>query len=226
MDDKPLLEPGPGPLDIGGCEDPTVVPTGKESVVYYTGLDERGDGQMLYAVGPDIRRLEKRGVALASSKTERNTKEAAVERTSDGQWRLFYEYSADCHSRVGLAYGPGPSGPWDEQEDPFDVRPECWDSWHLSSGPLVMTEADAPVMFYNGANRDAVWGVGWAVFDRGCTTVVARSQRPLIAPPPQTFEGRDISFATSAVETEREIWLYLSRNDHRPFRARVRRKRP
>src|SRR5690606_7326022 len=73
MDGKPLLEPGPGPLDIGGCEDPTVVPTGEESVVYYTGLDERGDGQMLYAAGPDIRHLEKRGVALASSKTERNT---------------------------------------------------------------------------------------------------------------------------------------------------------
>jgi predicted GH43/DUF377 family glycosyl hydrolase len=226
MDDAPLLEPGPDKLDIGGCEDPTVVPTAEECVVYYTGLDENGNGQMLYASGPDIGRLVKQGVALASSKTERNTKEAAVERTDDGEWRLFYEYSRDCQSRVGLAFGPGPNGPWDEQEDPFRLRPECWDSWHLSTGPLIMTEADAPVMFYNGANRSAVWGVGWAVFDRGCRQVLARSQQPLIAPPPQPVGGRDIAFAASAVQAKSEIWLYLSQNDCQIFRARVRRSGP
>jgi predicted GH43/DUF377 family glycosyl hydrolase len=225
MDDHPLLVPGPGQFDVGGCEDPTVVPDGEQCVVYYTGLDADGNGRMLYAEGPHIGALTKMGIALASSKTERNTKEASVERTSSGEWRLFYEYSRRLQSRVGLACGKGPRGPWDEQPDPFDPRPDCWDSWHISTGPLLMSDPDAPVMFYNGADRDAVWGVGWVVFDRNCTRVVARSQAPLIAPPPQPTDGRDISFAASAIEAEQEIWLYLSKNDRRVFRARVRQNR-
>lgn len=222
MDDRPLIEPGPGALDIRGCEDPTVVP-GTDCVVYYTGLDANGDGQMLYAAGPDVRSLQKKGVALASSKTERNTKEASVDRTSDGQWRLFYEYSKGCQSRIGLAFGPGPHGPWDEQADPFDARPEMWDSWHLSTGPLLMTDADAPVMFYNGANRDAEWGIGWVVFDRDCTHVTARSRAPLITPSAAAPDGVEISFAASVIQTEDEIWLYFSRNDRKIFRAHLRR---
>jgi predicted GH43/DUF377 family glycosyl hydrolase len=223
MDDEPLIVPGPGPLDINGCEDPTVVPTGDAFVVYYTGLDANGDAQMLYAEGPDVRSLRKCGVALASTKTERNTKEAAVDRTSDGQWRLFYEYSAGCRSRIGLAFGQHPQGPWDEQADPFDARAQGWDSWHLSTGPLVMTDPDAPVMFYNGSDRDADWGIGWIVFDRGCSRIVARCDQPLIGPPERAIDGRDIAFAASAVQTEDEIWLYFSRNDRKPLRARLRR---
>lgn len=224
MEDQPLLVPGPGPLDIGGCEDPTVVPAAEnETVVYYTGLDQNGDGQMLYATGPDVRHLIKRGVALASSKTERNTKEATVERTEDGEWRLFYEYSRDNKSRVGLAHGPGPHGPWSERHDPFEARPDHWDCWHLSTGPLLMTDPNAPVMFYNGADRDAVWGIGWVVFNRELTRVVARSDDPLIGPPKRLYHGRDISFSASVVEHDDEIWLYFSRNDHRAFRARIRR---
>jgi predicted GH43/DUF377 family glycosyl hydrolase len=223
MDERPMISPGPGPLDIGGCEDPTVVPTGKDCVVYYTGLDDHGNGQMLFCEGPDVRHLTKRGVALASSKTERNTKEAAVERTSDGQWRLFYEYSRGRQSRVGLAHGPGPRGPWEEKEDPFHTRPECWDGWHLSTGPLLMTDPDAPVMFYNGANRDWEWAAGWIVFDRSCTSVVARSEKPLVPAPSHGNEGRNISFAASAIQTENDIWLYLSQNDRKLFRALIKR---
>lgn len=221
MDDEPLIVPGPGKYDVRGCEDPTVVPMEKDFLVYYTGLDEDANGQMLYAEGPDIRSLKKKGVALASSKTERNTKEATVNRTRDGKWRLFYEYSRDCKSRVGLALGAAPQGPWDEQPDPFSARPESWDSWHLSTGPMLMTDPDAPVMFYNGADRDARWGVGWVVMDRDCAKVVRRSKDPLIAPPEHPGGERDISFAASAVEAGGEIWVYISRNDCRPFRARV-----
>jgi predicted GH43/DUF377 family glycosyl hydrolase len=223
MDEQPLIEPGPGPLDIRGCEDPTVVPTGQDCVVYYTGLDKNGDGQMLYAEGPNVRTLQKKGVALASSKTERNTKEASVDRTSDGKWRLFYEYSKGFQSRVGLAFGPGPDGPWDEQSDPFDARPESWDSWHISTGPLLMTDADAPVMFYSGANRDAQWGIGWVLFDRNCTRVLMRSNTPLIAPSPAAPDGTAISFSASVIQTEEQIWLYFSRNDRKVFRARLKR---
>ena len=84
MDEQPLLAPEAGALDVGGCEDPTVVPTDAACVVYYTGLDAAGAGQMLYAVGPDVHHLTKQGVALASFKTESNTKEATVELAASG----------------------------------------------------------------------------------------------------------------------------------------------
>jgi hypothetical protein len=81
-------------------------------------------------------------------------------------------------------------------------------------------------MFYNGANRDAHWGIGWIVFDRGCTGVKQRSVTPLIGPAPAASDGTEISFAASVIQTEEQIWLYLSRNDRRVFRARLRRNPP
>jgi predicted GH43/DUF377 family glycosyl hydrolase len=224
MDDHPAIEPGPGPLDCGGCEDPTWVPSEDECLVYYTGLDVHGDGQLLYARGPSPRELRKCGVALASSKTERNTKEAAVDQAGDGRWRLFYEYSQDWRSKVGLAFGQGPHGPWDEQPEPFAPREGRWDCWHLSTGPLVMTDRRRPVMFYNGSDRAPKWGVGWVIFDADLATVVARSDDPLILPPEQSWHGRDICFVASAVPIDaRLIWLFGSRNDRKLFRATVRR---
>ena len=172
MDSKPLLTPGPDALDILGCEDPTFVHAKDSCVVYYTGLEAQGSGQMLYASGPNIHALEKKGVALASSKTERNTKEASIEVTEDGQWRLFYEYEHNWRSCIGLALGPVPYGPWDEQPDPFAARPNHWDSWHLSTGPLLMTDPEMPVMFYNGSDSDARWSIGWIVFARDCASVI------------------------------------------------------
>jgi len=55
--------------------------------------------------------LTKRGVALASSKTEGKTKGATVERTADDHWRLVYEYARGGVSAIGLALGEGVAGP-------------------------------------------------------------------------------------------------------------------
>jgi predicted GH43/DUF377 family glycosyl hydrolase len=135
---QPVLAPDGGERDIGGCEDPTVVKWQDEYFVYYTGVDAtRRSGQMLYASGPSIDKLQKRGVALASSKTEGNTKEATIERTADGRWRLFYEYARDDASLIGVAVGEGVVGPWREQPAPFSPREDDWDNWHLSTGPLL-----------------------------------------------------------------------------------------
>ena len=150
-------------------------------------------GELSYAAGPAIDRLTKSGVVLASSKSEGNTKEATVERTADGHWRLFYEYAADGASRVGLAVGADCAGPWDEQPPPFAPRPDSWDNWHLSTGPLLLTDPEMPVMFYNGATQDARWRIGWVAFDRGCTRVVARGIEPLITPPRSPTAARPTS---------------------------------
>ena len=226
MLDAPSIAPGPAAEDAGGVEDPTVLRRADGGyVVYYTGVRaDMAHGELCYATGPALDRLTKTGVALASSKSEGNTKEATVERTADGRWRLFYEYAADQASRVGLAVGPDISGPWTEQPAPFTPRPDSWDNWHLSTGPLLLDDPDRPVMFYNGATRDARWRIGWIAFDRDCTRVVARGIEPLVTPPPvDDRTATDIAFAASVVVAEDGIWLYYSLEDRRLARARIRR---
>jgi len=225
IEETPILSPGPGPLDIGGCEDPTVVKWNGEYVIYYTGVDHtRASGQMLFASGSDLRKLKKRGVAYASSKTQGNTKEATIERTADNRWRLFYEFARDDASLVGLALGDGVGGPWSEQPAPFDPRPDAWDNWHLSTGPLLTADPDMPVMFYNGATRDARWRIGWIAFNRDCTEVIDRCIEPLIIPrPPLERTATDIAFAASVIAADGRIHLYYSLADKAVFRARIRR---
>ena len=222
MDETPSLVPGVDGKDAMGCEDPTVVQTDDGYVVFYTGVDADKNGHLLYATGTDTRSLEKRGVALPNSKTERNSKEATLLRHED-RWQLLYEYSHDGHSLISLTDGDGPAGPWNEQPDPFAPRPGKWDGWHLSTGPLLRSDPERPVMFYNGATEDAEWGIGWVAMSPDLRTVVARGDDPLIAPPPDPSGPRDISFAASVVDTEGTIWLYYSRNDRELKRATIRR---
>lgn len=225
MDETPVIGPGPGPLDAGGCEDPTLVKWNGEYVIYYTGVDRTlSSGQMLYASGPDLRHLTKRGVAYASTETEGNTKEATIERTADDRWRLFFEFARYDASRIGLALGDGVGGPWREQPAPLAPRSHRWDNWHLSTGPLLTTDPDMPVMFYNGATRDARWRIGWVAFNRDCTSVVDRCIQPLIVPPPPLERtATDIAFAASVVATGKQVFLYYSLADKALFRAEVRR---
>lgn len=223
--DAPVIAPGHGGMDDGGCEDPTLVWDGDRLLVYYTGVDaDHSTGRLMLAEGPDIRHLAKCGVALASSKTAGNTKEATIDRTPEGGWRLFYEYAHADASRIGLAIGPGARGPWDEQPHPFGVREKGWDSWHLSTGPLLTSDKDRPVMFYNGATQDARWRIGWVAFDRDYARVVDRCIEPLIVPPPQPERGMtDIAFAASLIAEGDTAILYYSVADARLARAHIRR---
>lgn len=221
----PSISPGPGDHDAGGVEDPTLVRRDDGYVVYYSGvLADHAHGELSYATGPSLDRLTKSGVALASSKSEGNTKEATVDRTEDGRWRLFYEYAADEASRIGLAIGEDVAGPWTEQPTPFMPRENNWDDWHLSTGPLLTDDKETPVMFYNGATRDARWRIGWVAFDRDYSRVVARGIEPLITPPPvDDRTATDIAFAASVVVDNGAIWLYYSLEDRRLSRALIRR---
>lgn len=224
--DRPVLSPGPGPDDMGGCEDPTPVfmPDGTV-VLYYTGVDEtRSHGEMLYATGPAIDQLTKKGVAMPNTASQGNIKEATVDRTKAGGWRMFFEYARDEASLVGLAVSDDVAGPWTDQRDPFAPRPESWDSWHLSTGPLLTRDKDMPVMFYNGATHDARWRIGWIAFDAEYRTVVDRCIEPLITPPPALERtATDIAFAASAVVVDDDIWLYYSLADTHLYRAIIKR---
>ncbi|WP_242138885.1 glycosidase [Sphingomonas sp. TREG-RG-20F-R18-01] len=224
--DTPVLAPGPGLDDIGGCEDPTpVFRTDGSVVIYYTGVDAtHSHGEMLYATGPSIDCLTKQGVAMQNTPSQGNIKEATVDRTKGGGWRMFYEFARDEASLVGLAISDGIAGPWTDERDPFAPRTDSWDSWHLSTGPLLTTDKDRPVMFYNGATHDARWRIGWVAFDAEYTTVVGRCIEPLITPPPALERtATDIAFAASVVVVGEQIWLYYSLADTHLYRAILRR---
>ena len=224
MEEAPILAPTPNGPDAGGCEDPTLVVDDGRWIVYYTGVDAAHQtGQMFYATGTGPHDLTKQGIALASSKTEGNTKEATIAKTPQGQWRLFYEFARDNASLVGLALGDGVAGPWHEQPQPFAPRPECWDGWHLSTGPMLTEHPDVQIMFYNGATQDARWRIGWVAFDKDCKNVVDRCIEPLIVPPPRPERAMiDIAFAASCVMIATDIsHLYYSVGDRELERAIV-----
>jgi predicted GH43/DUF377 family glycosyl hydrolase len=230
IEPKPAILPGPDEIDAGGVEDPTVVLSSDEQLlVFYTGVDARREqGALLVAAGPDLTHLTKREVTLQAPEGEGNIKEATVARGADGRYRLFYEYAKDQASRIGLAVSDSAEGPWEAVEDPFTIREDSWDNWHLSTGPILARKGRPPVMFYNGATADARWRIGWIAFDENYTRVVDRGVEPLLVPPPpKERAGIDIAFAASCLDRadpsgQGDILLYYSLEDRLLRRARVR----
>ena len=224
MDQFPVLAPERGGLDEGGCEDPTVVFANDEYYVFYTGVDaSMASGQMLYACGSDMHSLVKQGIALPASCSEGNTKEATFDCCQDGRWRLFYEFARDNQSLIGLAASNKITGPWTEHSNLIDPRPDSWDNYHLSTGPMLTTDPEMPVMFYNGATIDARWRIGWVAFDANYENVVDRCIQPLLSPPPQLKRAAaDIAFAASVIAEDSDIYLYYSLADRTLERALIR----
>lgn len=223
----PAIAPGPDAFDAGGVEDPTVVLSENgDLLVFYTGVDAaRSQGALLVAEGDAITRLEKREVLLKAPAGEGNIKEATVARGADGRYRLFYEYAKDNASRIGMAVAETLAGPWQPVADPFTVRDDGWDNWHLSTGPVIAARGQPPVMFYNGATDDARWRIGWIAFDENFTRVVDRCIEPLIVPPPPKLRsGTDIAFAASCIDVGSDCHhLYFSVEDRALRRAVIRR---
>lgn len=224
MDKKLAIVPGPMAADLGGCEDPTVLRVGDQYLVYYTGVDAaRSQGSIILATGPDLESLTKQQLVLKAPPGEGNIKEATLAQTSNGDWRLFYEYAANEASRIGMAGGQSPEGPWEVLPDPFGIREDSWDNWHLSTGPIIQIDGQDPVMFYNGATHDARWRIGWISFDPTYTKVTGRGLEPMLMPPPATHrESTDIAFAASTVMEGNRIALYYSLEDRMLRRAIVR----
>lgn len=220
IEDHPVLAPGPGLDDIGGCEDPTVVRENGKYLVYYTGWNEqRKEANLLLAEGDDVHVLRKLGIALHSSDEFRNPKEATLQQIS-AEWRLFFEYSRHDRSWIGLAQSNGAGGPWNVLADPITTKAGAWDSGMLSPGPLVRI-GQRSVMFYNGATDDDHWEIGWILFDEQ-GRVLDRCEKAIIhgsRPEPGT---RSMAFASSAiVQDPSTVWLYYSVADMQMRRATV-----
>lgn len=122
--------------------------------------------------------------------------------------------------RCGHVVGAGPRGPFVSGLATLQPRADRFDRHHLSAGPIADTPA-GPVMFYNGATEDARWRIGWALFDREYTRVLARATTAYHAAQ-NLGGGTDIAFAASAVQADGgSIWLYYSISDAYLMRATV-----
>ncbi len=219
MKDQPAIAPGPGEEDHDGCEDPTAVLHEGDIFVFYTGWNQTLErGALMLAKGHDPGQLRKLKVAVPTSSRWKNPKEATVVQQEDGLWRMFFEYATGGASRLGVGISADLEGPWELDAASLQVRPGRWDSWHLSPGPVVNYEG-LPVMFYNGATKDAKWRIAWALFDQTYAQVLGRSEDALIIPPPPQGDDADIAFAASAVEVNGKFWLYYSIADQKMKRA-------
>jgi predicted GH43/DUF377 family glycosyl hydrolase len=220
---EPAVAPGRD-NDHDGCEDPTVCIVDGRYYVYYTGWDERiKRGQLMLAEGSDVLRLDVRRTIVPWTPERKNPKEATIAQARDGSWRMFFEYAAGDKSKIGLAHAPAVNGPWTIVQPLFEARDGSWDDWHLSTGPIVSVSGSDPIMFYNGATRDAKWRIGWITFDSGYTRVTARCADPLIVPPARHEPGAtDIAFAASALTENGVMHLYYSVADKDMYRAAVR----
>jgi predicted GH43/DUF377 family glycosyl hydrolase len=74
------------------------------------------------------------------------------------------------------------------------------------------------VMFYNGANAQAHWRIGWVEMDEH-GKITDRSVEPLITPPASKPGEVNIAFSASTILAGDEIWLYYSTEDDKPFRT-------
>lgn len=224
MDPAPVIFPGPATTDIDGCEDPTVIIDQGRFRVWYTGWNQAEmTGRLLLAHGPDVAHLEKAGVALDSCAPFTNPKEATVVAARTGDWRLFFEYADGGASLIGEASSDALDGPWSAiAQSAILPRPDAWDAWHLSPGPITGAGGDRPVMFYNGATRDAKWRIGWAAFDADLRHITERCADPLIVPNALEGDATDIAFAASAIELDGQIALYYSLSDKALHRATIR----
>jgi beta-1,2-mannobiose phosphorylase / 1,2-beta-oligomannan phosphorylase len=230
LDPKLAIAPGadPADADAGGCEDPTVLVDPGRYVVLYTGVDaKRTQGVMIVASGPSLDKLEKHRIVLQAPPGEGNIKEATLVQTPAGDWRLFYEYAALFEnnvgaSRIGVATATELTGAWTSIADPFGIREDSWDNWHLSTGPICQVDGADPVMFYNGATLDARWRIGWVSFSPDYSRITGRGLEPVILPPPPVERSKtDIAFAASSIIEDGMITLYFSLEDRMLRRARI-----
>ena len=134
-------------------------------------------------MGTDLRTVTKTPLVLKAPPGEGNIKEATLAPAANGEWRLFYEYAANEASRIGMAGGPSPEGPWTVLPDPFGIREDSWDNSHFSTGPIIRIAGQDPVMFYNTATHDARWRIGWISFDADFAHVTGRGIEPMLVPP-------------------------------------------
>jgi predicted GH43/DUF377 family glycosyl hydrolase len=113
-------------------------------------------------------------------------------------------------------------GPWAFGPSPLVPRADGFDSWHLSPSSAIRCADGTHILFYNGASKEAVWRIGYALLDGTATVVLDRPAEALIEPFGLTGDDTNIAFAASAVvEDSKNACIYYSIADRRPYRIDV-----
>jgi beta-1,2-mannobiose phosphorylase / 1,2-beta-oligomannan phosphorylase len=208
--------------DGAGCEDPTVVGNAGAYSVFYSGYNAvHNSTSMLRAAGTSLTNLTKMGLVFRPDAVHRNTKEAALVKTPNG-FRMFFEYAQGGASLIGVADAARIEGPWAFGGSPLVPRPSSFDSWHLSPSSAIACADGTHILFYNGASKEAVWRIGYALLDQSGTVVLDRPEKPLIEPFGLTGDDTNIAFAASAVvEDSKNACVYYSVADRRPYSLNV-----
>jgi len=101
------------------------------------------------------------------------------------------------------------TGPYRNNRPLMEVRPNAWDSQHLSPGPLLFTSKGDILMFYNGRgpksseDQTPSWSIGHVIIDASTGVVSDRAESPIIRPSDEIGpENQLISFANSITSTE------------------------
>lgn len=220
---EPMIDVGaPGADDDAGCEDPTVAHVDGRWSVFYSGYGGPAKrSTMLRAVSDDWSTAQKAGLAFDDPNYE-NPKEAALVAVPGG-FRMFFEYATNGASRIGVAAATALSGPWTFGEALIEPRPGKFDPWHLSPASAVRLDDGTHLLFYNGATKETVWRIGWALLSADATTVLDRCDEPLIGTFDLAPSDTDIAFAASTVVDGPEtVSLYYSISDRRLLRYRLR----
>jgi len=231
-----------GSLDQIGVEDPTVVVDGIY-YVFHSAVSRKTSGEGVQVAiqvvkGRDLKHLgNEKQIVLTPRQVQDSlgekvdmVKEPEFFWGKDGLWHMVFEHTGRGFSEIAIAESQWLVGPYRNFRPLLEVRPNCWDSQHVSPGPLLLTSQGDVLMFYNGRgpkssdDQTPAWSTGYVIIDAKTGAVSNRSENPLIRPPEEIGpDNQLICFANSIVPIggTRVNNLYYTVADKRMEVARI-----
>lgn len=169
---RPVFEPAT-PEEAGGVEDPRLVKFGDRYFMTYTAFDGRSTARLNLATSADLRTWTRHGSLF---KTGWSKAGAMLGTPVNG---LNFMYFGDKEIRLATSRD---RLSWTPEETPvLRPRPGTWDEGGVEPGPPPILTERGILLIYNGRDRNNVYAVGAALFDRFDPGVLlARSETPIL----------------------------------------------
>jgi beta-1,2-mannosidase len=185
---EPVFSPLTDYEKDGGVEDPRLAKFGSIYYLTYTGYNKK-DAQLCLATSKDLIHWKRRGIILPAYKGKWYkawTKSGAIvpEKINGKYWMYFHGISSAKLGQVGLAYSSDLIH-WTEALDQpiLAARPGSFDSEVVEPGPAPILTPTSIILVYNGADDNAIYRTGFAVFDRkDPSRLLMRTSDPIFAP--------------------------------------------
>jgi len=156
LEPVPVIAPDPAAdaYDNGGCEDPTLAIVGSTRYVYYSGWNEH------FKKGELLLPLETKSIDWLSAASLSRLRRPRIipKKLKSSRWPTAAGGSSSStpqnnQSKIAIARSANVDGPWDILPPLFAARTETWDAFHLSTGPVISSNPDFPVMFFTTERR-------------------------------------------------------------------------